>query len=317
MSEGKVVDFANLTAQEGLGGGLKDLTSLRVYVRVVELQSFSEVARRMAITPATVSKHVASLEATLRARLVNRTTRRLFITESGQRFYDHCVTVLNELDRAESELAEIRGEPGGHLRVTAPLMFALARISPRLPEFMRRYPRISLDIDLSVEKVDLLAQRIDVAVRIAESVDPGFVAFKLAPYRRVFCAAPKYLEEHGVPTAPDDLANHNCLITRGATLNASWPMNRDGAIVPHRVSGTLVANNGYVVRDAAIDGRGLIMTAKWMVEGDLKAGRLSEVLHGFAPENRAVYAVLPRQGALLPKVRAYVDFLRECCAGME
>jgi len=310
-------ELVSLPVQESTGGGLRDLTSLRVYVRVVELQSFSEVARRMGITPATVSKHVASLETTLRARLVNRTTRKLYITESGQRFYEHCIAVLNELDRAESELAEIRGEPGGHVRATAPLMFALARISPRLPGFMRRYPRISLDLDLSIEKIDLLAQRIDVAVRIAESVDPGFVAFKLAPYVRVFCASPGYLAEHGTPASPDELANHNCLITRGATLNSTWPVTRDGSVVPYRVAGTLIANNGYIVRDAALDGRGLIMTAKWMVESDLKEGRLVEVLRGFAPANRSVYAVLPRQGALLPKVRAFVDFLRECCAGME
>jgi DNA-binding transcriptional LysR family regulator len=312
-----MTEQGHVPAQEGTGGGLKDLTSLRVFARVVELQSFSEVARRMGITPATVSKHVASLESTLGARLVNRTTRRLYVTESGQRFYEHCVSVLNELDRAESELAEIRGEPGGHLRVTAPLMFALARISPRLPAFMRQYPRISLDIDLSVEKVDLFAQRIDVGVRIAESIDPGFVAFKLAPYTRVFCASPAYLAEHGTPVSPDDLAGHNCLITRGASLNATWPVTRDGTVVQYRVSGNLVANNGDIVLDAAIDGRGLIMTAKWMVEDDLRTGRLIEVLHGFAPANRAVYAVLPRQGALLPKVRAFVDFLRDCCEGME
>ena len=299
------------------GGGLRDLASLRVYARVVELQSFSEVARRMGITPATVSKHVASLETTLRARLVNRTTRRLYITEAGQRFYEHCVTVLHELDRAESELAEIRGEPGGQLRVTAPLMFALAKISPRLPGFMRRYPRISLDLDFSVEKVDLLGQRIDVAVRIAETVDPGFVAFKLAPYTRVFSAAPSYLEAHGTPLTPDELVSHNCLITRGASLNATWPIDRGGTIEHMRVSGNLVANNGGVVVDAAIDGRGILMSAKWMIEEHLAAGRLVEILHGYVPANRAVYAVLPRQGALLPKVRAFVDFLRECCEGME
>lgn len=299
------------------GGRLKDLTSLRVFARVVELSSFSEVARRMSITPATVSKHVASLEGALGTRLINRTTRRLFVTEAGQRFYDHCVAVLNELDRAESELAEIRGEPGGQLRVTAPLMLALAKISPRLPGFIQRYPRMAIDIDLSVEKIDLFAQRIDVAVRIAESIDPGLVAFKLAPYSRVFCASPAYLAAHGTPTSPDDLVRHNCLITRGATLNATWPIVRDGQIVHQRVTGNLIANNGDIVRDAALDGLGITMCAQWMVADHLRTGRLVEVLHGFAPSNRAVYAVLPRQGALLPKFRAFLDFLKECFAGME
>jgi DNA-binding transcriptional LysR family regulator len=143
------------------------------------------------------------------------------------------------------------------------------------------------------------------------------VAFKLAPYTRVFCASAQYLEEHGTPSMPDDLANHNCLISRGATLNSTWPVNRDGTVLQLRVSGNMVANNGMIVREAAIDGRGILMTAKWIVEDDLKQGRLVEVLRGYAPQNRAVYAVLPRQGALLPKVRAYVDFLRECCKGVE
>jgi DNA-binding transcriptional LysR family regulator len=312
-----MVDAKTLHAPEATGDRLKDLTSLRVFTRVVELQSFSEVARRMGITPATVSKHVASLESTLHARLVNRTTRRLYVTEAGQRFYEHCVSVLNELDRAESELAEIRGEPAGLLRVTAPLMFALVKISPRLPMFMRQHPRVSLDVVLSVEKVDLFAQRIDVAVRIAEAVDPGFVAFRLAPYTRVFCAAPAYLAERGTPLVPEDLAAHNCLITRGATLNATWQVSRDGAVVPVRVSGNLVANNGDIVREAAVDGCGIAMVAHWMVDEELKTGRLVEVLPGYAPTNRSVYAVLPQQGSLLPKVRAFVDFMRECCAGMK
>lgn len=300
-----------------VGGRLKDVSSLRVFVRVVELLSFSEVARRMAITPATVSKHVASLESALGTRLVNRTTRRLFVTEAGQRFYEHCLVVLNELERAESELAEIRGEPAGLIRATAPLMLALARISPRLPHFMAQFTRVSVDLDLSVEKMDLFAQRIDVAVRIAESVDPGLVAFKLASYSRVFCASPSYLAAHGTPDSPDDLGKHSCLISRGATLNATWPVMRDGTIVNCRVTGRLVANNGEVVKDAALAGMGLTMSARWMVADDLRSGRLVEVLHDFAPSNRAVYAVLPRQGALLPKVRAFVDFLKECCEGVE
>jgi DNA-binding transcriptional LysR family regulator len=298
------------------GGGLKDLTSVRVFARVVELESFSEVARRMGITPATVSKHVASLESTLRARLINRTTRRLYITDAGQRLYEHCVRVLNELDQAESELAEIRGEPAGPLRVTAPLLFAVAKISPQLPRFLQRYPRVTLDLDLSIEKLDLLQERIDVAVRIAEAVEPGFVAFKLATYKRVFCASPDYLAQRGIPTTPEELSHHNCLVSRGATLNASWPILRSGTIAHVRVGGTLIANNGHVVRDAALAGIGVIMSAHWIVADDLASGRLIEVLPDYAPTNRAVYAVLPRQGALMPKVRAFVDFLRECCAGM-
>jgi DNA-binding transcriptional LysR family regulator len=296
--------------------GVKDLTSLRIFVRVVELSSFSEVARRAGITPATVSKHVSSLEAAVGARLINRTTRRLFITEAGQRLYEHSVRVMQELDAAESELAEIKGEPAGPLHVTAPLMFALRRLSPRLPEFLARYPKVSLDLDLSIEKVDLFQERIDVAVRIADAIDPGLVAFRLAPYRRAICASPAYLERHGTPRSPEDLGAHNCLVGRGATLNASWPVQRNGELGSVRVSGNYVANNGEVLRDAALAGIGVMMTARWQVEDDFRAGRLVDLLPEFVPTNRAIYAVLPRQGTLSPKVRAFVDFLKICCADL-
>jgi len=295
-------------------GGLKDLRSLRVFVRVVELQNFSEVARRFGFTPATVSKHVSSLESQLRARLVNRTTRRLFITEAGQRLYEHCVRIMQELDEAESEMADVRGDLAGPLRVTAPLLFGQRRIAPRLPEFARQYPKVAIDIDLSVEKVDLFQERIDVAIRIAEAVDPGLVAFKLAPYHRVFCASPAYLAAHGTPEMPQDLARHNCLVSRGATLNASWPVSVNGTIEPVRVSGNLVSNNGEVVRAAALSGVGIIMTPRFLVEDELRGKRLVEVLADYRAETRAIYAVLPRQGSLSPKVRAFVDFLKECCS---
>ena len=312
--------FAPAPVERGVHGagerGLKDLTSLRIFARVVELQSFSEVARRSGVTPATVSKHISSLEAVLRARLVNRTTRRLFITDAGQRLYEHCVRVLRELDEAESELAEIKGEPAGPLHVTAPLMFATRRLSPRLPEFMQRYPKVSVDIDVSIEKLDLFQERIDVAVRITDTVEPGLVAFRLAPYRRTFCASPAYVARHGIPLTPEDLASHNCLISRGAALNACWPVQRGSTMDMVRVSGNFVANNGELCRDAAIGGIGIIMAARWMVEDDLRANRLVEVLADYVPTNRAIYAVLPRQGSLMPKVRVFVDFLKGCCADL-
>ena len=297
--------------------GLKDLTSLRMFARVVELQSFSEVARRAGVTPATISKHVSSLEAAVRARLINRTTRRLFVTEAGQRLYEHCVRVLQELDAAESELAEIKGEPAGSLHVTAPLMFGLRRLSPRLPEFIERYPKVSLELDLSIEKVDIFAERIDVAVRIAETIEPGLVAFKLAPYRRVFSASPAYLERHGVPRTPEDLATHNCLVGRGARLNASWPVRRGSETESIRVTGNFLANNGEVLRDAALAGLGVMMGPRWQVEADLAAGRLVELMPEFVPTNRAIYAVLAKQGTLSPKIRAFVDFLKVCCADLQ
>ena len=299
-----------------VGGSIRDLTTLRVFVRVVELQSFSVVARRLGVTPATVSKQVASLESSLKTRLVNRTTRRLFVTEAGERLYQHCLRIIEEVDRAESDVADASSGPAGSIRATVPLMIAARRVAPRLPQFMLQYPRISVDLDVSVDKLDLLKEHIDVALRVAEEVDSGFVAFKLAPYRRIFVASPAYLAAHGTPRTPDDLARHNCLVSRGATLNSTWPMNVGGRIEAVRVKGSLIVNHGEFISHAAVAGLGIAMSARWNVDDELRSGQLVQILQDFTPEHRAIYAVLPRQGVLSPKLRVFIEFLRECCKGM-
>lgn len=284
-----------------------------MFARVVEVQSFSEVARLAGVTPATISKHISSLEAAVQSRLVNRTTRRLFITEAGQRLYEHAMRVFAELDEAQAEIAELKGEPAGTLHVTAPLLFSMRCLSPRLPEFMRRYPKVTVHMDVSIEKIDLFKERMDVAVRIADAIEPGLVAFRLAPYRRAFYAAPAYLAARGTPRTTEDLAHHNCLVSRGARLNASWQVQRGDRIDSIAVSGNFVTNNGELLRHAALAGLGIAMGPRWQIDDDLQGGRLVEVLPDLVPTNRSIYAVLPRQGALTVKVRAFIDFLRECC----
>lgn len=298
-------------------GAFDDLASLRIFARVVELQSFSEVARRMGVTPATISKHIAALESRLGSRLVNRTTRRLFVTDAGTRLYLHCVKVLDELRLAEAELSELRHEPAGLLKVGAPLIFGARRVAVELPRFLARHPKISVDIDLGVEKVDVYEEHIDVAIRIADEIDPGLVAIRLAPYRRVFCASPGYLATHGTPVVPDDLASHQCLYSRGATVGASWPVRIGDRISSVRVSGRLTANHGEAIRDATVAGMGVSMTARWLVEEHLRDGRLVEVLADYVVQNRSIFAVLSQRGAMTPKVRAFVDFMRECMADLQ
>lgn len=294
------------------GGALDDIVSLRIFARVVELKSFSEVARQLDITPATVSKHISQLEAGLRARLVNRTTRHLFVTQEGHRLYERCVRVLRELEQAEADVAEMQNEPAGVLRVTAPLALGVRWISPKLIEFLKRYPRVSVDLDVSVRKTDLFQEHIDVGIRVAESIEPGLVAFELAPYRRVFCAAPDYLRQHGTLQGSEDLINHNCLVARGANLVATWPIRKGDGVVQVRVSGNLIANHGAIIRDAVIAGLGVAMLPRWMVEADLREGRLTEVLPGCGVDSRAIYAVLPQGGYSSPKIRVFVEFMKEC-----
>ena len=270
------------TTSNSLPPVLDDLPSLRTFVRVVELGSFSEAARRIGVTPATVSKHIAALEGRLRVRLFNRTTRQLAVTDAGQRLYDRCTRAIAELDQAAGELSDMQDRPAGVLRVTAPMMLGTRRVGAMLPAFLKQYPGIVVHLHLSVETVDLLGQRIDVAVRIADTIDPGLIAIRLAPYKRLFVASPEYLGEHGTPQGPDDLARHNCLISRGATMGADWPMGYPTGNATVRIHGSLSADHGEVIRQAAVEGVGIMMSSRWMIEDDLRAGRLVPIQIGRA-----------------------------------
>lgn len=303
--------------RSGADSAFEDLTSLRIFAQTVEIGSFSEVARRLGVTPAMVSKRIATLETRLRQRLINRNTRGLFATEAGQRLYDHCVRALLELDQAAAEMSDLQDRPAGHLRVTAPSLLGSYRIVPRLPEFLKQYPALTLDINFSLDKLDLFQQRIDIAVRIADAIDPGLVAIKLAPYHRVFCAAPAYLEARGTPRTPEDLVHHNCLISRGSTPNKQWPFQRGENIAHIEVSGNLATDSGELTRAATIAGLGVAMTARWLVEKELRDGTLVELLPDFTPHNRAVYAVLIQRSDSSRKLFSMVEFLKECFADLK
>lgn len=292
----------------------KDLTTLRIFVRTVEIGSFSEVARRIDVTPAMVSKRIATLESEVGQRLLNRDTRRLVVTEAGERVYAHCVRALVELDLAAEELSSMQDTPSGCLRMTVPAMLGRAFIAPQLPRLLKENPRLSVEINLSMEKVDLYEARMDIAVRIADSVDAGLIAVKLAPYVRVFCASPEYLHTHGTPTVPSDLMSHNCLITKGMTMTSRWPVWQNNEITHVNVKGNLMANNGETVRYACLEGVGIMMAPRWLLDADLRAGRLVEILADYVPHNRAVYAVLLNRAAGSRKLQAGLEFLKMCLA---
>lgn len=304
------------TVENGNPRALSDLTSLRIFTRVVEVGNFSEVARRMGLTPATVSKQIAALEERLGMRLLNRTTRKLSVTDAGQRLYDSCTRAIAELDHAIDDLSELQDRPTGMLRVTAPMMLGTRRVGPMLPRFLKTYPGIVVHLKLSVETVDLFEQRIDVAVRIADNIDPGLIAIKLAPYKRLFVAAPGYLSERGEPKAPEDLVNHNCLISRGATMGADWPFCHPTGVQSKRIHGNLSADQGEIIRQAALDGIGIMMASRWLIEEDLRSGRLVRILEDFSPRDRGIYAVLIQRTDTSRKLAAFVDELRSCFADL-
>jgi DNA-binding transcriptional LysR family regulator len=300
-----------------IAGVFQDLDTLRIFVRTVEIGNFSEVARRIGATPAMVSKRIAGLEGKLGQRLLNRNTRRLIVTEVGQLLYDRTMRALLELDHAVEEMSSMQNQATGQLRITAPAMLGGEIIAPRLAAFLQQNPLLSVDIILASEKLDLYEARIDIAVRIADTIDPGLVAIKLAPYSRVFCAAPAYLQSHGVPGMPEDLLNHNCLFTRGSTLNTRWPVKLGSCIDRVHVKSNFTSDSGQALRLVCLAGLGIMMAPRWLVAHDIKSGSLVEVLPGHGIDNRAVYAVLLQRSDASAKLQTAVEFLRGCFSHMQ
>jgi len=283
--------------------------AMRVFTTVVETKSLTQAGRRLNLSPSTVSKHLAALEERFGVTLLARTTRKLAVTEIGQSFYGRCTQILEDIEKAEVELSELRQRPKGSLKVTAPTVFAIRHLSPRLPEFLRQHPDIRLELLLTSDNVDLFQQGIDLAVRVTSVPDPGMAAVRLAPSRRVFCAAPAYLAQHGEPRHPEELQSHNCLIPISQTA-ARWHYE-DGREMVVTVHGNFMANNPELIRHAVLGGLGVAMLPVWLVSEDLRRGALQEILRAFPTPSSAIYALAPDKRFTPLKTRRFTEFLKQ------
>jgi DNA-binding transcriptional LysR family regulator len=245
-------------------------------------------------------------------RLLNRTTRRLSLTEAGAAFYAGCRRVVAEAEAAERAVTALAAVPRGTLKVNAPMSFGVLHLAPALPDFLRRYPELAVDLALNDRIVDLVAEGFDVGIRIGRLTDSSLIARRLAPSRRVLCAAPSYLATRGTPRAPEDLADHDCLLYSYQSEGREWRFRGPGGLRSVKIEGRLRVNNGDVIRTAAMGGLGIAMLPTFIAGDDLRRGRLRCLLpdwHGAVEE--AVHAVFPASRNLLPKVRVFVDFLAE------
>lgn len=285
------------------------LDDMLAFIKVVDAKSFTAAADRLNLSKSVVSRRIAELENRLGARLLNRTTRKLSLTEVGQAFYERCTRILSDLDEAERAVADLHSAPRGRLRVNAPLSFGLLHLAPAVAEFMERFPAIEVDIDLNDRYVDLFDEGYDVAVRIGRLRDSSLIAKRLAPNRRVVCASPAYLEKYGTPQVPEDLTQHSCLLYTNVPTAEQWQFRVDGEQRTVRVSGCLRANNGDILLAAAIAGHGITVTPTFMCGEALASGRLECILSEYTMSDSAVFAVYPQNRHLSPKVRAFVDFL--------
>jgi len=289
---------------------MENLNDMVTFARVVEAGGFSEAARQMGVSKSHVSKAIARLELSLGVRLLNRSTRGLSVTEIGAAFHEHCIRITEEAAQAAEVVGRLQSEPRGVLRVTAPVAFGRLHVGPAVAEFLSRYPRLKLDMTITDRMVDLVSEGYDVAIRIRREPSLHVVARELAPVRRVVCATPDYFERRGVPTAPQDLAEHNCLHYTHFGTQGEWRFQspRGEIVVP--VKGTLRIDDDDTLAQAVLSGLGLAMLPTFIIGGELQAGRLRSVLSDYVPLERRIYAVHLPNVRLPVKIRAFLDFLQ-------
>jgi DNA-binding transcriptional LysR family regulator len=291
---------------------MEDLAYMVTFARVVKAGSFAGAARRLKVTSSVASKHVAKLEQALGVRLLNRSTRKLSLTEAGTAYYEHCARIVEEVESSQRAIAELQSVPRGLLKVTAPVTFANTRLGPILREFFERYPEIQIDLNASNRVTDLAEDGFDVAIRIARTLPPNVVARLLRRVRWHLCASPEYLRREGAPQHPANLSRHNCLTFPTATLGGVWHFVRGGERVEVAVHGSLQANMVEALHDLALAGTGITLLPGYMAGKDIREGKLLPVLADWEIEAGSnLYAVYLPTRYLAPKVRVFVDFLVE------
>lgn len=285
------------------------LADLAVFARVVELESFSAAAAALALSKSAVSKQVSRLEQRLGTQLLQRTTRKLSLTETGRIVLDHAQRVLLEAEAVDAAVQNLQALPRGLLRVNLPMSFGLAYVAPLLPELLALCPELKVDLTFNDRTIDLLEEEVDVAIRIGANLsDSTLTARRLAPVRPITCAAESYLRKAGVPLKPDDLRQHECLLYKYLPEPETWRYEGPGGPYAVKVSGRLTTNNGDSLRNAAMAGHGIARLPSFIVGPDIAAGRLVPLLEAYEPAPLGIYAVYPAQRYLTPKVRAFIDF---------
>ncbi|NGZ05982.1 MAG: LysR family transcriptional regulator [Magnetococcales bacterium] len=291
------------------------LETMRIFVTVVNRQGFAVAARELGLAVATVSKAVTALETHLGVSLLNRTTRRMNVSADGARYYDWCCRILADCEEAETMVRHNASEPGGRIRIAAPMLFGQNHLIHPVTDFMRRYPGMVVELDLNDRYVDLVAEGFDLAVRIGRLGNSSLRSRKLATFGLQVCASPDHLARHGIPATPEDLTTHPCLVY---TLSSReevgvWRFEDAESGKRHRirVTGVLFANNGEVLRQAALAGLGVTILPSFHVEADLASGKLQQILANYRLQGGGIHAVYQPSRLLPVRVRLFIDHLVE------
>ena len=283
---------------------------ISTFVDVAAKGSLSAAARAEGIAPAMIGRRLDALEERLGVKLLQRTTRKIALTNEGASFLEDCQRILAELQDAEASVSDRSARATGHLAISAPAGFGRQHVAPLMPSFLAEHQDVSLTLNLNDRVVDLIGEGIDVAIRIAALSDSSLIGVKLADNKRVVVASPTYVKRHGMPASLDDLAKHNCLAMSSEGSQRGWTFRQNGKNVTLKVSGNMVCNDGAVLHDWALSGKGLAWRSMWEVGSEIEAGTLVTVLDEFAAPGNDIYAVFAQRRHLPLRIRALVDFLR-------
>jgi len=272
--------------------------------------SLSAAARELGVSTAAVSKHLAQMEARLSVSLLNRTTRRMSLTPEGELYLEHARRILNDIDSMGEMLGASKATPRGLLRVNATLGFGRSHLAPLISSFVKAWPQVQVQLQLSVNPPPLTEDAFDVCVRFGEPPDTRLVARLVAPNRRLLCASPAYLAREGMPRTPQDLPQHNVIaIRQGDEGHGQWRLRSGKQVVTVKVRGNLSTNDGEIAVNWALAGHGIVMRAEWDIARYLRSGRLKPVLEGWQTPPADIYAVYPQRHQVSARVRVFVDYL--------
>jgi len=287
---------------------------ISTFVEVAAKGSLSAAARAEGIAPAMIGRRLDALEERLGVKLLQRTTRKIALTNEGFAFLEDCQRILADLENAEAAVSERSASASGHLSISAPAGFGRQHVAPLIPSFLAQHKGVAVTLNLNDRVVDLIGEGIDVAIRIAALSDSNLIGVKLADNKRVVVASPAYIKRHGAPLSLDELTKHNCLAISSEGSQRGWTFRQNGKNVTLKVGGNMVCNDGAVLHDWALAGKGLAWRSMWEVGAEIESGRLFTVLDEFAAPGNDIYAVFPQRRHLPLRIRAFVDFLRHAYA---
>jgi len=287
------------------------LSSMRVFTQVAEANSFTAASSRLGLSRAAVSKQIAQLESHLGGRLLNRTTRKVSLTEIGQIYYERCKQILEDVADAECVVSGLNSEPRGSLRLNVPMSFGITQLAPLLKRFSQQHAHVKIDLSLNDRVIDVVEEGYDLVIRIARLKDSNLIARKIAPSRHVICAAPEYLKSKGRPTLPEDLSKHACLRYAYTKNSHEWVVTGHSGSQRVGVDGPLISNNGDAICSAAINGLGITYMPTFIAGDAIRSGALEVILPEYTCIELGIYAIYPSNRYLSAKVRAFIDFLAD------